>query len=360
MLKKLTLILPLGLFLFFIASLSKAEPTEKPNILMLLPLSGPYASLGVDTRQGIEVALDELSSPLQANLIYGDARAEPNQAISEFNRALSLDKIISCFAFRGPVGMAINPISKAKKIPILGAISNKKFSADSPFAFQLWTSSDLEAAFITRSFEQLGAKKIALLTAEDDYTKAVSTEVSKFSAQAGLTITLDQDFAPSEQDFRSAALSLSKLQPDLIFINVSIAQIAPLVKQLRLMNIQSKLISNFWLQKKEVIESLGAQANGLYFVEISTEYPTLRKSLQEKYASLPSAATIAAYVATHMFDQALNSITSQDFSSDSLYKSLSNLKDVKTKSGTFLIEDRKVQFPLTLKVIKNSKPEIQH
>ncbi len=341
-------------YLYIILILTFADFTplafSQGKIAIVLPLSGAYAPIGEDARQGAEIAIEEINRSGQFEFIFLDSKTEPSFAITELNRAIDLEKIIGAYALRGPVGMALNPISKNRMIPFLGGIANKLLTIENPYAFQLWPNSEAEGSYIAESFRHLKAKKIAILTAEDDYTMAVTNALRSNSED--LEIVLDQQFTPAETDFRSTVLKLSKLKPDAILVNAAISQLAPLIRQIRQINIKSEIISNFWLGKKEVLTALGEQANNLYRIEQLTDYPGIKAKLGEKHSA--SGTTISGYVAVHMFNSALKIAGQQPLTSESLHKALLQVKSIDTPNGEFPVIDRKVQFPLALKRVSDT------
>lgn len=336
------------------AAESEATSADKVRLGMLLPLSGSYAPIGLDNRQGIEIALAELAND-KIVPVYGDSRTEPVQAIHEFRRMVNVDKVSAVFAFRGPVGMALNPVSQKSNVPLLGGVGNKKFAAENEYAFQMWTPSNREGAFIANQFLEQEGKRIGLVTVQDDWTASVSDGFRKELEKHRKPPVFDQEVAPGETDFRSIVLKLKASNADALFVNVGFGQIAPLLRQIKEQNIQIPIISNMWVNKPEVIESAGISVvEDVMFVEMDTSFPALRKELKERYDSTPSGATISAYVATMLMGQAAKAIEG-DFTSEKLYQSLNNKQNVVTRNGEFLVKDRVVQFNLVIKKLRGGK-----
>lgn len=327
--------------------------TATPSIGLLLPLSGQYAALGTDVQQGIEIAARELPPNLPLNLRFADSRADPITSIAEFRKLAHAEKIIGAFAFRGPVGMAINPISRAHQIPLLGGVGNKEFTAQNEYAFQMWPPSDREGAFLATQIARLGLKRIALLTAQDDWPISVSDGFRGAAVHNGLEIEYDQETLPSEVDWRSQISRVKQKRPDAIVLNLSLHQIGPCLRQIRDAGLQAPAFSNFWAGKKEVITAAGSAADGMRFVEISTNYDKLKVDLAARFQANPSGATLSGYVAMHTLGQALQGL--KDTTTRGLYDRLLSLSEVPTPNGTFTIHNRIVDFPLTIRVIRNGE-----
>ena len=331
---------------------------EEIRIGMLLPLSGSYASVGSDNREGAEVAIAELSES-RITLVYGDSRTEPMQAISEFRRMVNVEKVVAVFAFRGPVGMAINPISKQMGVPVLGGVGNKKFALENEYAFQLWPPSDQEGKYIADQIAKRDAARVALVTAQDDWTDAVSVGFREGIKANKQNLVFDEDLVPSQSDFRTTVLKLKSSNPDAVFVNLSLSQIGPFIKQLREQKVGGPIFSNFFINKPDVITSAGAAVlEGVLFAEMDTDLPVLKKELRNRFDSSPSGATLSSYIGTMLLGQATKDL-GETFTREEYYQSLKRQQNINTKNGKLVVDKRVVQFPMTLRVMRNGKAVIE-
>jgi len=330
---------------------------KKFKIGMLWPMSGNYAAIGEDNRQGAEIAWEVSGKKDLLDYVYEDSKANPSIAISEFKKLNTVDKVAAIFAMRGPVGMAINPLSESHKVPILGGVGDKNFAVKNKYAFQIWSKSDEEGRFLASTFLAKDYKKLALVTTEDDWTSAVSQGLRDELAARGKTPALDEMVIPAESDFRSIVLKIRTKSPDVIFANLGLSQIGPFLRQLRDQNINVPIYSNFWAAKKDVVESVSTETlEGVRFVEMDTNLPVLRQKLQSKYSSSPSGATLSAYLATLLMIQAASE-PNVEFSSEGYYKALLKQTEVRTPDLNFEIKDRCIEFPLVEKVMRAGKAE---
>lgn len=303
---------PFNMFIELFAALLALEV----KLGALLPLSGPYAPVGADNQRGIELAKEEVDF----DVIYADSKAEPAQAILEFQKLVSINNVEGVFVFRGPPGMAVNPISKKEKIPLLGGVGNKDFVNQNEYAFQAWIPSDKEGAFMARQMNNY--EKIALITVQDDWPISVS---KGFRESIGKKLVFDEEILPSQTDIRSQAHKLKNI--DAIFLNVGISQIGSFTTQLKSLGVKSRIFSNFWAGKEEVISTLGDEE--LSFAEMDSQDLT--------------SAELSAYVAAILFAKAPS------------YEALINQKEVVTKRGTYKINNQVIEFPMRLRTIKNGK-----
>ncbi|MGE3756517.1 MAG: penicillin-binding protein activator [Pseudobdellovibrionaceae bacterium] len=349
MLKKFKLFIAIAILLAQ-SQISFAQST-KAKIGFLLPLSGQYAAVGIDNQQGIEIAKSEIDPSLQFDLIFADSKADPTQSVSEFKKLSEIDKVIGAFVFRGPPGMAINPLSLKAHLPLLGGVGNKDFALNNPYAFQLWVRSDTEGEYLATQIIEKGFKKIALITVQDDWPVAVSNGFISRLKELNTKLIFDQELLPTDVDFRSQISKLRQSNPDAIFLNIGLNQIAPFAKQLREQGVKAQLFSNFWAGKKEVITGAGEFGEGMMFAEMATNLDDLKDKLKNRFNSSPSGATLSSYVATIFIAQSLKGLSNPN--PDTFYSSLLAQKEVRTRNGVFEIKNRFVQFPMALRAIRN-------
>lgn len=337
--------------------LAQTSSDQKIKIGMLLPLSGSYASGGVDNQRGVEAALAAAKSPTQLDIVYADSKADPVTGINEFRRLTETEKVLGVYVMRGSVGMPLNPLSQSSGISLLGGAGNKDFATLNQYAFQAWSKSDEEGAFLAQIFKNRGYDLTALLTVQDDWQSSVSEGFRASMKNLGLKIVLDQEVIPTESDFRSLLLKIKSSSPKAIFANLGVNQMAPFLRQVKDLGISTQIYCNFWVAKKDVIESAGVEVlEGVRFVEMDTNFPTLTKFMLDKYAATPSGATLSTYASTLLLLQTVSN-NSKISTKEELYTELIKQKEISTPDGPIPIVDRRVKFPLKEKMLKSGKVE---
>lgn len=330
------------------------DKSLKIKLGMLLTLSGSFASVGEDQRKGIEAAL--AASPISelVIIIYSDSKNDPVTGISEFQNMNSVEKVSAVFLNRATIGIPINPISKLKKIPILGSVGHDNFLPANEYAFQLWPSAKEEGGFLANKSLSQGSKKIAIIHTEDEYMTSVVKNFKEGYLSQGGQIILDESVRPEEHDFRSLLIRLKQKSPDTIYFNLSIPQIISVMRQLKELNIKTKLLSNFYISKKEVLDAVDCSfLDGIQFAEIMTDLPNLKTKLNISKDEKIPALGVSAYVATTFLLQAVKRL--KEDSNISFYQALLLQKEIKTPDYNYKVVDRHVKFPLILKELRSGK-----
>lgn len=326
---------------------------SKLKVGMLLTLSGSFSSAGEDCRRGIEAALKE--APDMLDVVYADSKNEPATAISEFHRLVGSQHVAGIYTHRSSMGMALNPVSLKAEVPLIGAVGHKDFATGNRFAVQVWPNAEHEGRFIAEQFLARGYKRAALIYTQDEWTSSVSDAFrEKYTSGKG-TVAFDISVPPSEQDLRTLLLQVRSGNPDVIFVNMLLPQIAPIVRQARELGIRGKLFSNFYVAKDDVLKATSAEAlEGIGFVELDSNLPELRRRVGLKDGETLQGLTVASYVSTMLLGQAAQQM-GEAKSPRELHAVLGKQREVRTPDGVYPIENGYVKFPLRVKILRSGK-----
>lgn len=327
-------------------------PSPKLKVGMILTLSGAFASAGEDCRKGIEAALAVAGTPLE--VIYADSKNDPTTSILEFQRLVNTDKALGIYTHRSSMGMALDPISLRTQIPLLGAVGHKDFAQSNRYAIQIWPRSDDEGRFVAETLIRRGYKRGALIYTEDEWTSSTSEGFRSRYLELGGSLVFDQAALPSEADFRTSLLRIKASAPDVVFANMLLPQLAPVLLARRQIGVSVSTYSNFYVAKQDVVDAVGDALEGVRYVTIDSELSTLKLKLDPNQGVKPVGLTVASYVATLLLAQVASAHPDIQTPRD-LYEVLLQQSEVRTPDYVYPIRDRMVQFPLVIEVMRGGK-----
>lgn len=351
------------LLIFFLFLFSVVNTfAEEIKIGLILTLTGPFADLGDDAKRGIDLAIDSKTNHGQLDnykisFIYGDSQAEPKIGINEFNRLVNQEKVLAILTMRSTIGMSLNPFSKAKKIPLVGAVGHPKFTLTNEYAFQFWPSTDHEGAVLSQKALELGYKDVIVITSEDDWTLSLTEGFQNSFEKNGGKISLSKTVLPGETDFQPVVTQIKSKKTDAIFVNSSLNGSALMVKRIREQGIKLPILANFWMGDQNAIKTAGIEnVEGIIFPEVSLKYPGFEERLNRLHSTpkRPSGMTYSTYAGMAFFLETLQE--NKNISDNvSFYSALNKKDQVKLLDGVVKVKDRRVIFPVVIKTIKNGK-----
>lgn len=332
---------------------SHAETT----VGLLYGLSGVSADAGVECMRGVELArsLDLVKSLEESGdlkFILEDNRSEPKVAVDGFRKLVDVDKVQIVQTARSPIGMAINPISKLRKVPVLGTIGHKDFAAQNEYGYQIWPMTTEEGAFLADGIFKDGHKKIVILYTEDEWTKNLAEGLRDRYNELGGEILMYESILPMEANVLSTLTKIRNLKPDAVVLNHTLGEMSLVMRKAKELAIGGKIYSNYWAGFKSVIDSVGAsKMEGVKFVEMDLRLTVF----QDKYKTInptltPSANTYACYLSTLASAQSIKNCHGI-FKDDCLRE----MKEINTLDGTVPLIDRRVKVGLAIKEIREGK-----
>lgn len=141
-----------------------------------LGLSGPDAQFGIQTQEGIQLAVDEINAAggikgKKIKILIEDDKGNPTEANNKVLQLIDRDKVIAILgevasSRSKPAGIVAN----SKKIPMITPSStNADVTKVGPFVFRVCFIDDVQglagARFVANT---LGKKKVAVIYATDD------------------------------------------------------------------------------------------------------------------------------------------------------------------------------------------------
>lgn len=183
--------------------------SAQTTIGLILPLTGPRASIGEDARAGALLALEALRSSEAAcplNVSFEDSHGDPAAGISAFEK-LSASGVKIVVTQNSGVSLPISPLANARRI-IQMAITTTSDAYSSPddYTFRTNGGTVYEAATLADYIEKQsadGSSCTGILTMEDEFPRSLHENLVRELARRKVQICLDDNFLPKETDYRS-------------------------------------------------------------------------------------------------------------------------------------------------------------
>lgn len=309
--KTIFLLTALAMFLVFVSSCEKTKKTDSENVqnsldvVALLPLTGPAASLGEYLKNGLQLGQTSVDKKFKdqvhINLQIVDSKSKPKDGIDALRSAMLINKPDAVITALSSVSSAIKPIVDQEGIlTIATTTSLPGLPQHSSVIVRFYpTSNDfipLVANYIATKYNHP-----AVLYVNDDFGHANQQLFLNMMKSKRITVVMSQayDFLP--KDIHSLIAKISSLSPDCIFLTGYGPSFIAVAKQIREINPDIPLIAGIGFSNPTVLNSLEKLAEGVVFVgtDVDLFRPTLRESNEfaVKYRSrfTASAYHVAAY-----------------------------------------------------------------
>lgn len=233
----------IGIVVFALGTLQPAAhsaPAETIKFGFSAPLTSFIAFAAVRAKYGTEFAVEQLNAKggilgRRVEVLYGDTRLDPNEAINLARRYTLQDNVSAYFGdFTSSGTLAIADILARANIPQITYTNAIKITRSGyKHMINLKPNSDhLTAAALDYAIKVKGYKKLAVLGLDDEYGKgnidAIQRYIKKFGGAEVLRI---EWYRLDEKEFRPLLTKLAAVRPDAIVFTGSLADTALAVKQ---------------------------------------------------------------------------------------------------------------------------------
>jgi branched-chain amino acid transport system substrate-binding protein len=273
-----------------------SKPSNDWPIGAYFSLTGGDAKFGTDSKEGIEIAVEEINAaggvkgkPLR--VIFADDKSLPNEVTNQVQGLIDRDKVV---ALLGEVASSRSIpggiIANKKGIPMISPSStNAEVTKGRDFVFRVCFVDEFQGRMgADFCINKLGKKNIGLFYAEDDvYSQGLATEFSKAVADLGGKIVVEKKFTQAEMNFTTFAKDIKPSGAEMIYAPIYYKQMVQLGRHAKDQGVTGDmwLGSDGWSGEQALLDEL----EGAYFTDHHA--PDLPWG--------PSKKFVAAYEAKH-------------------------------------------------------------
>jgi branched-chain amino acid transport system substrate-binding protein len=333
-------------------------------------LSGPEAQFGIDSKEGIELALDELNQaggvkgkPIK--VFFEDDKANPQEATNKVLQLIDRDKVV---AVLGEVASSISKaggiVANKKQVPMITPTStHPDVTKVGPFVFRACVTDDIAgkagAEFIVRT---LGQKKIAILYASNDLYSSGITETFRTEAKRlGAEIVIEKGFVKTETNFTTYLTEIRAASPAVIYAPVYYTAMIPIARQAKAAEIPGSMFvgTDGW-DAAELLASAGDELEGAHYTgpyAAEVPWPNSRAFVAKytaRHHHTPSGVAAQAYDAMKLLADAIG--RAKDGTPTGIRDAIQATRGFAGATGTITIDaDRNADKPMVILEIKAKK-----
>jgi branched-chain amino acid transport system substrate-binding protein len=276
------------------ALLASTAQAQEYAVAAELALTGTYAWVGVPSREGLTVGLEEVNASglLGAGkivLTVEDTGSEKGQAISLMNRFHARENVLLVL---GPSssseGVAIGPVANDLKIPLLTTTAvSEAINKTGPWAFKTPASPGSIIADVAKyAVDKLNIKSAALVFARDNDGQVGQKNVAlEYFKSRGVKILAEESVLAPDTDFLALITKITSLAPEAIYLTLTAEQAANFIIQARQGGIDPKVrflgVPNMGAEQFLTIG--GKAVEGAVFV--ADYFPGLQSAENQKFVA---------------------------------------------------------------------------
>lgn len=272
------------------------------------PLTGDAAAYGVDTLNGVKLAIEERNAAGGVNgrmveLVAEDGRCTGADAASAAQKLVHVDNVVAIIGGQcSGETLAAAPIAQAAKIVLLSPLSSSPDVTEAgDFVFRNYPSDALKTKAMAKYFEEKGWKRVVMLSENTDFAMAFRDALKGHLGKE--TVVFDEVVEPGTKDFRTLMTRLKDLPFDVFFPNAqSDAVMASMVEQMRDQGLKSQVVTHDVGDSMTLVDLIPEAVEGMQVINVPSagEDGDFAVRYRAKFGDAQSSIAFAA----HAYDAA--------------------------------------------------------
>lgn len=322
-------------------------------------LTGATSSFGQSTKNGIELAIEEINANggvlgKKLEPILEDDQGRPEQAKTVVQKLISQDKVqVVLGEVASTNSLAAAPVAQDAKIPMISPSStNPKVTQVGDYIFRVCFIDPFQGGVMAKfAAGELKAKTAAIFgDVQSDYSKGLTQYFTEEFTKLGGKVLEEQKYTQNDTDFKGQLTSIRQLNPDVIYVPGYYGEVGIIVKQARELGMMQPILGGDGWDSPKLWDLGGASLKDTYIsnhYSVENPAPEIQKfvkAYEAKYQAKPDSLAALAYDSAYILADALKRAGSADAAK--LRDAIAATKDFKGVTGNITInKDRDAEKP---------------
>lgn len=348
----------------------KKSNSEEILVGAFLSLSGSDSTFGTDTREGIELAVEQTNAAggikgKKVRVLYEDDKSTTQEASQKVRQLIDRDKVV---AILGEVAssrsLAGGLIANTSKVPMITPSSTAvEVTQGREWVFRVCFT-DLQQGKVAARFTKNDLKKTKVgvfYAAQDTYSSGLAKSFREEFKALGGEIVVDKGYQKGETNFRTYLSELKAAGPEIIFVPNFYNEMVLIARQAKELGLPgTTFVGGDGWDSWNLVEGAGVELEGAHFTnhyapdvpwENSKKFFT---DFTAKYKHEPTSLSAEGYDAAKVLFDAID--RAGEAKPELIRAALATTKDFKGATGNLSIDkDRNANKPIVIVQIKDKK-----
>lgn len=293
------------------------------------PLSGPQASAGKDSLNGVQMAIDRLNQQgvnvdgkvLRFELLIKDDKANPQTGTVVAKELVDAGVKAVLGPFNSGVALATSKIYNDAGVVSLTVASNPKVTQPAlNHVFRIAASdSDMGSKMALYAARNLKLKAVAIVDDGSAYAQGLIEEFQKTARQNGIQIAYKAVISDQATDFSGVLNNIRAARVDAIFFGGYVPQASAMLKQMQQLGMPALFLGGDALCSSVMLTQAGLSLGdrtycvqgGVWLTRVS-DGAVFASAYQTRYGSMPDVYAPTFYDGVMLLAQAMKSSNSID------------------------------------------------
>jgi len=290
-------------------------------------LTGDGASFGQSSREGTELAVDEINNAggllggRKIKLLVEDDQSKPEEASNAVTKLVTQDKVV---AVLGEVAsrrsLAAAPVCQKYMVPMISPSStNERVTQVGDYIFRVCFIDPFQGEVLAKfAYNDLKARKVAILKdIQQDYSVGLTDSVMKHFTALGGQVLDPVSYSTGDSDFKAVLTQVRSQKPDAVFVTGYYPEAAIIARQARELGMKMPLLGGDGWVGDALKNGREALNNSFISNHYSGDNPdpvvqNFVKAYRAKFSREPDAIAALAYDAVKVLADAITRSNSTD------------------------------------------------
>ena len=251
----------------------KPAGTDTVRIGAASPLTGPQAHIGIDIRNGVQLAIEDANAAnveiggrkVKFELIAEDDEANPTKATTVAQKLVDSKVAGVVGHFNSGASIPASKIYSDAGIPQISPSStNPKYTLQGfKTTFRVVAHDDQQGPTLGRfALEKLKARSIAVIDDSTAYGQGLADAFEATVKAGGAKVVAREHTTDKDTDFKAILTRVRGRKPDLVMFGGIDPQAGPMVKQMGELGMKAKFMGGDGMQTPNFIKLAGNAAEG--------------------------------------------------------------------------------------------------
>ncbi|NLW55813.1 MAG: ABC transporter substrate-binding protein [Firmicutes bacterium] len=306
------------LLLVLVAVFTGRRESDTIKIGTIMSMSGVVSHYGIQTRDAIQMAIDEINAEggvlgKKVELLAEDDEKNPEKTMNALIKLATKDKVPAIIgALTSDCTLAITKEAQQRNVLLLTPTSTNDAVTDAgDLIFRSCFKDSFQGSIVARfSIETLGAQKAAILyDMNNDYSVGLTKAFQETFESLGGQLVAIESYAGGDKDFNAQITKIKAADPDVLFIPDYYSTISLVIKQVRNQGLDVTMLgADGW---DELTGQAGDEAIGSYYsnhYSPDADDPDVQefvRKYRERFNVTPNALAVLGYDATYILLEAM-------------------------------------------------------
>ncbi|HYD61920.1 MAG TPA: ABC transporter substrate-binding protein [Noviherbaspirillum sp.] len=254
-----------------LAAFASAPASAQIKIGFNVPLTGFAAADGKSALEGAKLAVAQANAKggvagQKIELVVYDDQASPKEAVPVATKLVEKDKVVGAVSgsYSGSTRAAAGIFQQGKVPYVVSYAIHPDITLTGDYMFRVSAMGEVQGRAGSMLVQNLGKKKIALITLKNDFGQALAAGFKEGAAKFGQQIINEYEYGIQDRQFGALVSKVKSDNPDVIYASGYYFTAGPLVSQLRAAGVTAPIIGQEGYDSDKFIEIAGAAAEGVY------------------------------------------------------------------------------------------------